>query len=91
MPLLGGRIGVTTQRFAPSKGHVVSESPSHDRPTFDDPNLVSVAGLVPALRLGESAGLCDLLAEQLSVDSPNPTAKTACVGRRDAGRRGLDR
>ncbi|WP_109510003.1 IS1380 family transposase [Nocardioides speluncae] len=49
------------------------------RPSFDDPNLVSVAGLVPGLRLAESAGLYDLLAEQLSLDSPNATAKTACV------------
>ena len=29
------------------------------RPTFDDPNVVSDAGVVPALRLGESAGLYD--------------------------------
>jgi len=49
------------------------------RPVFDDPNLVSAAGLVPVLRLAESAGLHDLLGEQLTVDSPNSTAKTACV------------
>jgi hypothetical protein len=36
--------------------------PSHTiRPVFDDPNLVSAAGLVPALRLAESAGFHDLL------------------------------
>ena len=49
------------------------------RPVFDDPNVVSDAGLVPVLRLAESAGLHDLLSEQLSVSSPNATAKTAAV------------
>lgn len=53
--------------------------PSHTvRPVFDDPNLVSAAGLVPVLRLAESAGLHELL-EGLSVDSPNPVAKAASV------------
>lgn len=53
--------------------------PSHTiRPVFDDPNLVSAAGLVPALRLAESAGFYDLV-KQLSVPSPNAAAKTACV------------
>jgi hypothetical protein len=56
------------------------DEPSHTiRPTFDDPNVVSDAGVVPALRLGESAGLYDLLEEALTVDSPNATAKTTCV------------
>ena len=49
------------------------------RPVFDDPNLVSAAGLVPVLRLAESAGLHDLLEQQLSVASPNATTKTASV------------
>ncbi len=53
--------------------------PSHAiRPTFDDPNLVSAAGLVPALRLAESAGFHDLLAG-LTVPSPMAAAKTGCV------------
>ncbi|QWC84035.1 IS1380 family transposase [Nocardioidaceae bacterium] len=53
--------------------------PSHTiRPVFDDPNLVSAAGLVPALRLAESAGLYDLL-DDLTVASPNAAAKTASV------------
>ena len=53
--------------------------PSHTiRPVFDDPNLVSAAGLVPALRLAESAGFYDLL-EGVSVPSPNAVAKSACV------------
>jgi len=53
--------------------------PSHKvRPVFDDPNLVSAAGLVPTLRLAESAGFYDLL-EQLSVPSPNAGAKSTSV------------
>jgi hypothetical protein len=53
--------------------------PSHTiRPVFDDPNLVSAAGLVPALRLADSAGLYDLL-DGLSVPSANAGAKTAAV------------
>lgn len=49
------------------------------RPVFDDPNLVSAAGLVPALRLAESAGLHDILEERLGLDSPNPVAKSVSV------------
>ena len=53
--------------------------PSHTiRPVFDDPNLVSAAGLVPALRLAESSGFYGLL-DGLSVPSPNAAAKTASV------------
>jgi hypothetical protein len=53
--------------------------PSHTiRPVFDDPNLVSAAGLVPVLWLAESAGMYDLL-EGLTVPSPNASAKTASV------------
>ena len=43
---------------------------------FDDPNLVSSAGLVPALALAESAGLRDLADEHLTV----PTDKGANSG-----------
>jgi len=49
------------------------------RPVFDDPNLVSAAGLVPVMRLAESAGLHDLLEDRLSIDSANATAKTTAV------------
>ena len=48
-------------------------------PVFDDPNLVSAAGLVPVLELAQLAGLEDLLAEHLSVSSPNPVAKSRSV------------
>ena len=43
---------------------------------FDDPNLVSDAGLVPVVALAESAGLGDLADEHLSV----PTDKGANAG-----------
>ena len=49
------------------------------RPVFDDPNVVSTAGLVPALRLAESAGLYDLLDAGLTVPSPNAGIKAAGV------------
>jgi hypothetical protein len=48
---------------------------SHSRPviaaTFDEPNLVSAAGLVLVMRLARTAGLDALAGELLSV----PTAK----------------
>lgn len=43
---------------------------------FDDPNLVSAAGLVPALRLAQSAGLHELAQQRLTV----PTDKGANAG-----------
>ena len=43
---------------------------------FDEPNLVSAAGLVPLMGLAESAGLQDLADERLSV----PTDKGANAG-----------
>ena len=36
---------------------------------FDDPNLVSSAGLVPVMRLAARAGLADLADQLLSVPS----------------------
>ena len=43
---------------------------------FDDPNLVSAAGLVPVLALAQRAGLAALADEHLSV----PTDKGANAG-----------
>lgn len=66
--------------------------PSHRlRPVFDEPNLVSAAGLVPALRVAESAGFYDLLDAELSVGSPNASAKaTSVVGGMLAGADSID-
>jgi hypothetical protein len=61
--------------------------------TFDDPNLVSVAGLVPITRLAADAGLAALADELLTVGSDkgaNAGGKVTGAGRRDGGRRGLD-
>jgi hypothetical protein len=53
--------------------------PSHNvRAVFDDPNLVSTAGLVPVLRLAEAAGWQELLAGS-TVPSPNAMAKISSV------------
>ena len=53
---------------------------SHTRPVasaiFDDPNLVSCAGLVPMCRLAQQCGLAALADEHLSV----PTDKGANAG-----------
>lgn len=60
------------------------------RPAFDDPNVVSAAGLVPALRLAESAGLHDLL-DGLTVPSASAAAKaTSVVGGMLAGADSID-
>lgn len=44
--------------------------------SFDDPNLVSAAGLVPIMRLADEAGLTALAQDRLSV----PTDKGANAG-----------
>jgi hypothetical protein len=55
---------------------------SHTRPVaaakFDDPNLVSAAGLVPVMALAQRSGLLTLADEHLSV----PTDKGAHAGRK---------
>jgi hypothetical protein len=46
---------------------------------FDEANLVSCAGLAPVLALAERAGLSVLLAERLSVPSPNAPVKVTAL------------
>ena len=49
---------------------------------FDDPNLISCAGLVPVLALAERAGLHDLVDEHVRVPGSvgsNPAAKIAAL------------
>jgi hypothetical protein len=73
MPLRGGRIGVLEATIRPNARDISEVKLSHTlRATsavFDDPNLVSSVGLVPAFALAESAGLRDLADDQLSVPS----------------------
>lgn len=54
----------------------LSHTPQATSAVFDDPNLVSVAGLVPVLGLARSAGLHELARRHLSV----PTDKGANAG-----------
>jgi hypothetical protein len=49
---------------------------------FDDPNLVSCAGLVPVMRLAQECGLAELVAAQVTVAGPlgaNTPHKIGCV------------
>jgi hypothetical protein len=52
---------------------------------FDDPNLVSHAGLVPAMRLAERMGLERLVAERVHVDAPVGANAALKVGSLIAG------
>ena len=80
MPLLGGRIEVLEATIHTNGKGISEVKLSHTlRSTsagFDDPNLVSSAGLVPVLALADAAGLRDLADEHLTV----PTDKGANAG-----------
>jgi len=50
--------------------------------SFDDPNLVSRAGLVPVMALAQRCGLGDLAGEHVTITSPagvNPALKIPCL------------
>ena len=47
--------------------------------SFDDSNLVSCAGLVPVLALAHSCGLGELVADRVSVPSPNAHLKVPAL------------
>lgn len=52
------------------------------RATFDDPNLVSCAGLVPVMRLAQQAGLHDAVADRVRLPTDkgsNPAGKVATI------------
>jgi Transposase DDE domain group 1 len=60
----------------------LSHDPAKTHASFDDPNLVSRAGLVPVLALAGRAGLADLVREHVSVGGPcgvNAGLKVACL------------
>ncbi len=48
----------------------LSHSPSETSAVFDDPNLVSCAGLAPVVALAERCGLTDLVASKLTLPAP---------------------
>src|SRR3954468_2790940 len=80
MPLPAGRLGLATVPNTSTRkgtsGMRLSHTLGRTSAAFDDPNLVSVGGLVPVLALAESAGLRDLADEHLTV----PTDKGANSG-----------
>jgi hypothetical protein len=47
--------------------------------SFDDPNLVSCAGLTPVMALAEACGLAGLVTQELSVASPNARLKVPAL------------
>jgi hypothetical protein len=52
------------------------------RATFDDPHLVSRAGLVPVMALGQRAGLADLAGQHVRIARPcgvNADLKVSCL------------
>jgi hypothetical protein len=92
MPLCVGRIGIAEVSNQSLRRGTSQVKASHTiRPVFDDPNLVSVAGLVPVLRLAEAAGLHDQLDQRLTVASLNAAVKvTSVVGGMLAGADSID-
>lgn len=57
-------------------------APSATRPAFDEPNLVSCAGVLPVMRLAADCGLHQLVAGRVSVGSStgsNPAGKVAAL------------
>ena len=81
MPLPCWEIGTCdgSNRIQPGRASLRCNSLTRARSTsavFDDPNLVSSAGLVPVLALADPAGLRDLADQHLSV----PTDKGANAG-----------
>ena len=60
----------------------LSHDPAKTHASFDDPNLVSRAGLVPVMALARQCGLADLVGEHVTIASPagvNPHLKIPCL------------
>ena len=60
----------------------LSHDPAKTHASFDDPNLVSRAGLVPVMALAQRCGLADLAGEHVTIASPagvNPHLKIPCL------------
>jgi hypothetical protein len=51
----------------------LSHDPVKMHASFDDPNLVSRAGLVPVVALAERCGLADLAGEHVTVSGARAT------------------
>jgi hypothetical protein len=60
----------------------LSHDPAKTHASFDDPNLVSRAGLVPVMALAQRCGLADLVREHVHITSRtgvNPDLKIPCL------------
>src|SRR5260370_40862052 len=60
----------------------LSHDPLKTHASFDDPNLVSRAGLVPVMALAERCGLADLVREHVKITSQagvNADLKAGCL------------
>ena len=60
----------------------LSHDPLKTHASFDDPNLVSRAGLVPVMALAERCGLAGLVREHVTIASRtgvNPDLKVPCL------------
>ena len=60
----------------------LSHDPARTHASFDDPNLVSRAGLVPVMALAQRCGLADLAGEHVTIASRagvNPDLKVPCL------------
>lgn len=83
MPFCFGRIDLVKGSKATEQKGTWQVRASHVAAAlFDDPNLVSCAGLMPVAALAERCGLQDLLARQLSVPGTagaNASAKASSV------------
>src|SRR5699024_7649897 len=70
-------MAVTTQAVLPTQRGILQVQASHGlQPVFDDPNLVSAAGLPAVLNLADRAGFSGLVDEYLSVPAPSARVKT---------------
>lgn len=56
-----------------------SHTPAAMSASFDDPNLISCAGLEPVMALAESCGLAGLVTDKLSVPAPNAYLKVPAL------------
>jgi Transposase DDE domain group 1 len=57
----------------------LSHDPAVVDAVFDEGNLVSCAGLAPVMALAEQAGLSELVAQRLTVPSPNAPVKVTSL------------
>ena len=85
-----GALAAETHRGYPALLHALART----RASFDDPNLVSHAGLVPVMALAQRAGLGELVAEHVRPGGEcgvNAQLKVPCLVAGMAAGRRLDR